>query len=107
MSPEERKMRRADADRRFRENRAIARDVHNENESSDVAALDSGVDLYWLPLGAGGHSVRLNGRVFEAVAAGLERRRACDLYHSALEVRAPQGRFVIEMTPISAGDGAE
>ena len=28
------------------------------------------IDLYWLPLGAGGHSVRLNGRVFEAVAAG-------------------------------------
>ena len=25
------------------------------------------IDLYWLPLGAGGHSVRLNGRVFEAV----------------------------------------
>jgi hypothetical protein len=72
-----------------------------------VTADDKGVDLYWLPLGAGGHSVRLNGRVFEAVAAGLERRRACDLYHSALEVRGPEGRFVIEMTPIRAGDGAE
>ena len=34
----------------------------------------AGVDLYWLPLGAGGHSVRLNGRVFEAVAARLARR---------------------------------
>jgi hypothetical protein len=69
-----------------------------------VTVRETGVDLYWLPLGAGGHSVRLNGRVFEAVAAGLERRRACDLYHSALEVRASQGRFVIEMTPIQAGD---
>jgi hypothetical protein len=68
---------------------------------------DIGVDLHWLPLGAGGQSVRLNGRVVEAVAAGLERRRACDLYHSALEVRAPKGRFVIEMTPIPAGDGTE
>jgi hypothetical protein len=47
----------------------------------------SSVDLYWLPLGAGGHSVRLNGRVFEAVAARLGRRPACDLYHSALVVR--------------------
>ena len=28
-----------------------------------------GVHLYWLPLGAGGHSVRLNGRVYEALAA--------------------------------------
>jgi hypothetical protein len=66
--------------------------------------LRSGVDLYWLPLGAGGHSVRLNGVVFEAVVSRLERRAACDLYHSALEVRVPEGRFVIEMAPIPAGD---
>jgi hypothetical protein len=57
------------------------------------------IDLYWLPLGAGGHSVRLNGRIFEAVVAGLERRERCDLYHSALEVHAPEGRFVIEQAP--------
>jgi len=35
----------------------------------------SRVDLYWLPLGSGGHFVRLNGRVFEAAAARLARRR--------------------------------
>ncbi|MFN0280832.1 MAG: hypothetical protein ACKVZ6_02540 [Kineosporiaceae bacterium] len=64
------------------------------------------VDLYWLPLGAGGHSVRLNGRVFEAVAARLDRRRPCDLYHSALTVRVPEGSFVIEMAPIRDRDGA-
>jgi hypothetical protein len=64
------------------------------------------VDLYWLPLGAGGRSVRLNGTVFEAVAARLERRDPRDLYHSALEVHAPEGRFVIEMAPIPDGDGA-
>jgi hypothetical protein len=69
--------------------------------------LTPGVDLYWLPLGAGGHSVRLNGRVFEAVAARLARRPACDLYHTALEVRVPEGRFVIEMTPIPDSDGAQ
>jgi hypothetical protein len=63
------------------------------------------VDLYWLPLGAGGHSVRLNGRVFEAVAARLERRPACDLYHSALEVCVSGHRFVIEMTPVCDGRG--
>jgi hypothetical protein len=68
---------------------------------------ESGVDLYWLPLGAGGHSVRLNGRVFEAVAARLERREPCDLYHAALEVRVPEGRFMIEMTPIPDGKGGE
>jgi len=68
---------------------------------------EPGVDLYWLPLGAGGRSVRLNGRVFEAVTARLERRPPCDLYHSALEVRGPEGRFVIEMTPIPASNAAE
>ena len=67
----------------------------------------TGVDLYWLPLGAGGHSVRLNGLVFEAFAARLQRRDRCDLYHSALEVSVPEGRFVIEMTPIRLRDGAQ
>ena len=66
-----------------------------------------GVDLYWLPLGAGGHSVRLNGLVFEWVVARSKRRHACDLYHTALEVRARSGRFVIEMTPIRDNDGAK
>jgi hypothetical protein len=67
----------------------------------------SRVELYWLPLGAGGHSVRLNGRIFEAVVAGLERRSSCDLYHSALVVRAPSGRFVIEQGPMRDGNGAD
>jgi hypothetical protein len=72
-----------------------------------TSRFEPGVDLYWLPLGAGGHSVRLNGRVFEAVAARLERRPSRDLYHAALEVRVPEARFVIEMTPVQPGDGAE
>jgi hypothetical protein len=50
------------------------------------------VDLYWLPLGADGHFVSLNGRVYEALAARLQRRPACDLYHSALQVELPRGR---------------
>jgi hypothetical protein len=67
----------------------------------------SSVDLYWLPLGAGGHSVRFNGRIFEAVAARLQRRSASDLYHSALVVSVPEGRFVIEQAPISDSNGVE
>jgi len=63
------------------------------------------VDLYWLPLGAGGHSVRLNGRVFEAVIARLEKRPPKDLYHSALIVNVPEGRFVIEQAPVRNGNG--
>ena len=57
---------------------------------------DAGVDLYWLPLGAGGHFVRLNGLAYEAIRAFRERRPRFDLYHSALVVRVPEGRFVIE-----------
>jgi hypothetical protein len=68
--------------------------------------MESRVDLYWLPLGAGGHSVRLNGCIFEAVAARLEQRPARELYHSALEVSVPEGRFVIEMAPAWDGNGA-
>lgn len=65
------------------------------------------IDLYWLPLGAGGHSVRLNGRVYEAIAAAAARRPRRDLYHSALMVLGPDGRYAIEMTPVRAGDGAD
>jgi hypothetical protein len=65
------------------------------------------VDLYWLPLGAGGSFVRLNGRVYEQLAALRGRRRPLDLYHSSLEVRVPEGRFVIENAwPIPDVDGA-
>jgi hypothetical protein len=63
-----------------------------------------GTELYWLPLGAGGRSVRVNGRVYEGLLALAERRRPRDLYHSALVVNAPAGRFVIEVTPVARGD---
>ncbi len=62
------------------------------------------VDLYWLPLGAGGHFVRINGRVYEWFEARVERREPLDLYHSGLEVDVPEGRYVIEMAPVPAGD---
>ena len=65
------------------------------------------VDLLWLPLGAGGHVVRLNGKVYEAITAFLEHRPRCDLYHSALEVEVPDGRFVIESAPIRDRRGRE
>ena len=68
---------------------------------------EASVDLYWLPLGAGGHSVRLNGRIFEFVAARVARRPTCDLYHSALVVRVPEGSFVIEQAPVRDGSGPQ
>jgi hypothetical protein len=65
------------------------------------------VDLLWIPLGAGGHLVRLNGKVYEAIAALREHRPRCDLYHSALTVDVPDGRFVIESAPIRDQRGRE
>lgn len=44
--------------------------------------------------------MRLNGRVFETIDARLHRRRTCDLYDSALEVRLGDDRFVIEQGPV-------
>jgi hypothetical protein len=41
------------------------------------------------------------------VVAGLGRRSACDLYHSALEVCVAEGRFVIESAPIRDSDGLD
>ena len=64
-----------------------------------------GIDLYWLPLGAGGKFVRLNGSAYEAIAAAVHRRPRCDLYHSGLEITVPEGRYVIEQTPAGADPG--
>jgi len=76
------------------------------SESVEPDSAPGAVDLFWLPLGAGGYSVRLNGRVFEAVAARVQHRSARDLYHSALELRLPsRGRFVVEQAPVPDAHG--
>jgi hypothetical protein len=71
-------------------------------ETSRAAA----VDLYWIPLGAGGHSVRLNGRVFEAIEAARQHRLRCDLYHGALIVDLGGDRYAIEVAPSPDADEA-
>jgi hypothetical protein len=59
------------------------------------------VELYWVPLGAGGAAcVRWNGRIFEAIVALRQSRQACDLYHSALIVRLGGEYYTVEMTPV-------
>jgi hypothetical protein len=66
------------------------------------------VDLYWLPLGAGGHFVRLIGMVYEELAASRGKRPRRSLYHSALVVTVPAGVFVIEQAwPIARGDSVQ
>lgn len=71
-------------------------------QTSDAAA----VDLYWIPLGAGGHSVRFNGRVFEAIEAARRHRPRCELYHAALVVECDGERYTIEVAPSPDADEA-
>jgi hypothetical protein len=71
----------------------------------DDAKSDAGIDLYWIPLGADAHIVRISGKIYEAFSAMRHRRPRCDLYHSALEVRVPAGRYVIEQAPVPDNDG--
>src|SRR3712207_225641 len=56
--------------------------------------------VYWLPVGAGGHVVRLNGRLYEALMAWREHRPGADLYHCALAAVLGDQRYVIEMAPV-------
>ena len=78
-------------------------------QAPPVATLPdaTGVDLYWIPLGAGQHVVRISGRIYEALAAFVQRRPRASIYHSALVLGTPEGRFVVEMTPIPDGRGGE
>ena len=66
------------------------------------------IDLYWIPLGAGGSGfVRLNGRIYEALQALTEGRRPLALYHTALRVHLREGPYVVEtMWPSPDGDTA-
>jgi hypothetical protein len=67
----------------------------------------SSADLYWIPLGAGGHSsVRFNGRIFEAIEAARQHRPRCDLYHAALVVELDGVRHTIEVAPSPNADEA-
>ncbi|GGD16975.1 hypothetical protein [Nocardioides daphniae] len=58
------------------------------------------VDLYWLPLGAGGRFVRRNGRAYEWWVSRREHRPALDLYHCALVVHADATTYAVEMGPV-------
>ena len=84
------------------------RDAQADPRVTDRSELDPGgedetrgsVDLYWIPLGADADVVRISGKLFEFVTACGHRRPRRSLYHSALLVHVPEGRFVIEQAPI-------
>jgi hypothetical protein len=71
------------------------------------ALAPGAIDLYWIPLGAGAHVVRLSGKVYEAITAIVRHRPRYALYHTALEVNVSDGRFVIESAPIRDSEGRE
>ena len=73
----------------------------------DAPTVEATVDLYWIPLGAGGHSVRFNGIVYEALSATIQRRPRSDIYHCALTIRVPTGLYTVEMTPVPNRRGWE
>ena len=58
------------------------------------------IDLYWLPVGAGGHFVRWNGRIYEWFAALHENRVPSDLYHSALQLHLDATTYAVEVGPV-------
>jgi hypothetical protein len=58
------------------------------------------LDLYWIPLGAGGHCVRGCGRVYEALHAMAGGRAVADLYHAALVVRLDGVESAVEVAPV-------
>ena len=71
------------------------------------SSAEPGVDLYWIPLGAGagGAVVRWSGRRYEALAARVSHRDRSDLFHSALLVRVDGSQFAIEMAPVWTKSG--
>jgi hypothetical protein len=66
--------------------------------------VDSRLELYWIPLGAGdglgARVVRISGGIYERLKALLQRRSPQALFHAALVADTPNGRCVVEMTPV-------
>lgn len=64
--------------------------------ASDGAAR---IDLWWLPVGAGGHLTAHTSHWWELIQARREARQPQQLFHTAIEVTLDATRYVIEMTP--------
>ena len=66
------------------------------------------MDLYWLPLGAGGRFVRVNGKIYECLVALRHHRHPCDLYHcSAPTASRTETTYAIEMGPVWNVDASD
>ncbi|WP_218000262.1 hypothetical protein [Millisia brevis] len=71
----------------------------------DASAGESGIRLWWLPVGAGGHVVVHTSRWWELITARREHRDPQPLFHAALEVIVDGVPRLIEMAP-AWGPGA-
>ncbi len=72
-----------------------------------MSHVDARLDLYWVPLGAGASVVRFSGKAYEALVSLVPRRPRRDLYHSALIAQVDGTRFVVEMAPVTDGNGRD
>lgn len=69
-------------------------------------SVNARIDLYWLPVGAGGQFVRWNARAYERWSAWREHRAPSSLYHSGLMVSTGEVTYAVEMGPVwNAPDG--
>jgi hypothetical protein len=64
------------------------------------------VELFWIPLGARGHSVRFNGIVYEVLMAAWQGRTRSDLCHAALVITVDGVRYTVEVAPSPDADEA-
>jgi hypothetical protein len=72
------------------------------------AAEPATVELYWIPLGAGGvRTVQLTGRLVEGLLARRQHRAPCTLYHAALVVHLAARSIAIEMAPAWRTEGRD
>lgn len=67
------------------------------------------LEVLFIPLGAAdaSHCVRVNGWVFEAVSALVQRRGRRRLYHSAMHVHLDRSCHLIEMAPVWSGPAGD
>ncbi len=68
--------------------------------------VPASADLFWLPLGAGGHVVRWNGLLYERWTARCENRASVALFHCGLMLRLDDITYAVEMGPVwNVSDG--
>jgi len=67
----------------------------DDDEGMADERAPASVDLFWVPLGAGGHIVRRTGRLYEWWSARREHRASADLYHCALMLCLDDTRYAM------------